>query len=575
VLAALWRRKWIIVLCTAAGLIVALLYTSRQIEQYSASSQVLISGRASDQVVDQSGNQSVQEVNRQLENELSFIRSDATREEVTERLGFAPRVVASRSLDSDTITFKATGTDPTRVALAANTAAEVYVDLRAQRVIDDYLETAAVVQGQLDEAFEERDALTEPVETFRLSMDPNEVDLFGQPVNTPAEVMMYEAELERLEADVAGDLARLDATIATLENTLGQLELTGRLLEEGTAEVTQTARVPSEPFSPDVTKNLLMGLAAGLVLGLALALALEFIDQTLRSKEDVEQVTNLPVLAVIPRARGWRHKADPFLATAEDSFSPAAESYRTLRTSIEFLSIDHAKPRVLITSPEPSAGKSATVANLGVSLANAGHRVVVVDCDLRKPRLHAFFDVDPAVGFTSVVMGKASASEATVDIESIPGLSVIPSGPIPQFPAELLLGQRARTFIEHLRTQYDYVLIDSPPVLAVSDALVLARNVELVVLIARARGTTAGTLAQTAEMLAALDAPMAGAVLNCVRLSRSRGYGYGYGNKRYGGEGVDVPAVEMPSERRPDRHNLGSGDEPDVLDPASSTPAAG
>lgn len=547
VLTAVGTRKWIVLLCGVIGLAMAVVVTSRQSDQYSASSRVLISGRISDQVIDPSTQDNPQQASRQLENELVFIRSDASRDEVAARLGYQPAVTASRAPDSDLLTFKAIGTDPEQVALAANTAAEVYVELRAQRVIDDFLETSSVVEDQLDAVLIERDELVQPVEDFRASLDPAEVSPTGELVHSPAVISAYESELAQLEAGISRDLTRLDATIAALENTLGELELSGRLLEEGTAEVTQAARTPDEPFSPNVLRNLLFGLAFGLTLGLAIALTLEFLDDRVRTRNDIRPATKLPVLGTIPKVRGWQSKGSPPLVSKDDTHSAPSEAYRMLRTSIEFLNIDGDNSCILITSPDPSVGKSATAANLAVALANAGHRVVVVDCDLRKPRLHEYFGIESRVGFTSVLLGKALPEDATQSIDSVPGLHVVASGPVPQFPAELFHGGRTQAIFEDFRSRYDYVLIDSPPVMVVSDPLVLSRFADSVLLVVRARMTTLGALTRSLERLEELDAPVAGIVLNCSREQNS--YYSGYTVRETDDETSPAASLEAGTER--------------------------
>jgi capsular exopolysaccharide synthesis family protein len=208
--------------------------------------------------------------------------------------------------------------------------------------------------------------------------------------------------------------------------------------------------------------------------------------------------------------------------------SHAAEAYRTVRTSIEFLSLDHPITSVQVTSALAAEGKTTTLSNLAVTFAKGGQRVIVLCCDLRRPRVHEFFGLDNRIGFTSVLFGESPLQEAIQDVPSdgLP-LRLVASGPLPPNPAELLSSNRAASVIEALHERCDLLLIDSPPVLPVTDALVLAGLVDGVLLVGDSGATTKRSLGRAVELLRQVDAPLVGGVLNGVGARTEYGYQYG------------------------------------------------
>lgn len=216
--------------------------------------------------------------------------------------------------------------------------------------------------------------------------------------------------------------------------------------------------------------------------------------------------------------------------------SPAAEAYRVLRTNLQYATADRPARTLLVTSAGPEEGKSTTLSNLAVTLAQAQKRVAVIDCDLRKPTLHRIFDLDNGQGLTTVLVGAAAAEEVTqrVDIGQQSGaegcLHVIPSGPIPPNPAELLDSERMRALLPEIAGRYDHVLVDSPPVVAVADATILASRVDGVLLVVRSRMARNDLLREAKRLLEKANARILGAVLNDVAYSDDEyRYYYYYG----------------------------------------------
>ena len=260
----------------------------------------------------------------------------------------------------------------------------------------------------------------------------------------------------------------------------------------------------------------------------------EQLDDAVRGRADADRATNgLPVLGLVPRVPGWRNRTDPLLVTRDDPRSSAAESYRSLVTSLEFVGVDGSSRVILFTSPGASEGKTTTVANVGMAFAEAGHRTVIVDADLRRPRLHSFFEVAGSVGLSTVLSGKIDIATAVQTLDGEHPLHLVPAGPIAPNPAELLRTDTVEAALTKLRETFDVVVVDSPPVLPVADALVLSRYIDVAVLLATADSTGRRKLSRAVEALRQVDAPLRGVVLNGVGSAESDEYGY-YGEDEAG-----------------------------------------
>ena len=239
----------------------------------------------------------------------------------------------------------------------------------------------------------------------------------------------------------------------------------------------------------------------------------ERLDERLRGREDLEAQIAAPVLATVPRARGRRRRRQrDLVVTLTDPKGGSAEAYRTLRTNVQFLARTGTLSVIGIVSPAAGEGKTTTAANLAVSIAHTGKRVVVVSCDLRKPRLHRCFGSPNDPGVTSVMSGM-KLSEA-IQKPEIGSLRVLASGPTPPNPAELIGSEAMEQMIEALRMFADFVILDTPPLLAVSDGVSLASRCDGVLMVADARTTARGALAHAREQLQQVGANIVGGVLN-------------------------------------------------------------
>lgn len=290
----------------------------------------------------------------------------------------------------------------------------------------------------------------------------------------------------------------------------------------------QEASVPVKPVSPNVPLNIALGLLVGLVIGIAFAVLRETLDTRIRNERDVEQVTGLPIMGGI--AFDPKAQQRPLIVQA-DPRSPRSESFRSLRTNLQFLDVTDQPRSYVVTSSIQSEGKSTTASNLAIALTDAGHRVLLIDADLRRPKLASYFDIEGAVGLSDVLIRRATL-EDTIQSWGRGRLSILPAGAVPPNPSELLGSAIMQQLITGLEREFDYVLLDAPPLLPVTDAALLARHTGGALLVVAAGRTHKNQLKGAIESLAHVNASVAGLVMTMVPTKGPDAYGYaryGYG----------------------------------------------
>ena len=297
--------------------------------------------------------------------------------------------------------------------------------------------------------------------------------------------------------------------------------------------VIDRAEVPNRRHSPRLSLNLAVGLLLGLFAGVLAAFLLHHLDRSIHSAKALEALAHAPVLGVIPRLADGVTPA----TAAADLRSPFAESYRSVRTALQFATSHGLPYSLLITSPGPGEGKSTTARELARNIAQLGKRVLLVDADLRNPSQHQLNDLSNQAGLSNVLAGGASA-EQVVQASGEPNLSVITSGPLPPNPPELLAGERLAELLESLRGRFDMLVLDGPPVLGLADAPLLAHAVEATILVAAAEQTRSDSLQGACQRLASAHARIIGTLLTRFDLRR-KGESYGYGGYTYYSYGGD------------------------------------
>jgi capsular exopolysaccharide synthesis family protein len=311
-------------------------------------------------------------------------------------------------------------------------------------------------------------------------------------------------------------------------------------------KISMRAQTPTSPIGPQRNRNIFVAFLISLVAGMGLAFLLDYLDDSVRTSDDVGRNLALPTLALIPyQSGGERRKlllgakngngagASTALITLEDNRSPMAEAYRHLRTSLLFSSAGKPPQTILVTSSQPAEGKTTTAINTAITLAQSGAEVVIIDCDLRRPRLHNHFGLENIKGLTNYLSGDKNPSNMLNSYPKLPNLKIITSGPIPPNPAELLSSNEMKNLLQFLRGNFKHVIIDSPPAISFTDAAILSTLVDGVVLVAMAGKSSIHLMRRFKQRLANIGARIYGVVLNGIK-SNSVEYGYyGYSYSNY------------------------------------------
>jgi capsular exopolysaccharide synthesis family protein len=277
---------------------------------------------------------------------------------------------------------------------------------------------------------------------------------------------------------------------------------------------------------------------------------MDSLDTGLRTIAEVESVTELPSLAVIPRARKLSVEQGVSLTTPEknlavlsQSKSQFAESFRALRTSLLLSTTGHPPKFILLTSATPSEGKTTLATNLACVLAQGDAHVLLIDADLRRPSVHHRFGMTGKVGLTTVLTGASSLEKAVQNVSEVPNLDILPAGPMPPFPTEMLSSDAMDSLLQHCGEVYTHVLIDTPPILSVTDGVVLARHADAVVLVVRHGKSSKHVVRRARDLLVRSGAPLTGIVLNDIDLNSPDYYGY-YGYSGYSYASADSGSWE-------------------------------
>lgn len=329
--------------------------------------------------------------------------------------------------------------------------------------------------------------------------------------------------------------------------------------------VEERASIPEEPVVPKKFRNIAVGIVLGLALGIGLAMLRDLFDNTIKDRELLEQVTGISMVGIVPLDKERRNK--PAISFDTDN-SGIAEAFRKLRTNLQFLSVDNPPRVIVVTSSAPSEGKSTTAINIALALAEAENNVVLVDGDMRRPSLSKYLDLVGSVGFSTVLSGGAELSDV-LQATKYPRLTVLTAGPNPPNPSELLGSQAAKRLLTELRTRYDYVIVDSSPLLAVTDGAILATQADGVILIARYGYTKREQLAQAVQNLHAVDATLLGVVATMTPTRGTGAYSYQYGYGYYG-EHSSLKKADLDVPESPATHPAEVQDGPAPADSASS-----
>ncbi|HEB13188.1 MAG TPA: polysaccharide biosynthesis tyrosine autokinase [Actinobacteria bacterium] len=519
------ERRRDIVLITLVTILVVFLFSIVQKPIYKASA--LIEVQPSDAGSSFLGQLNLPSVYSQPERQLSTQADLVTAEPlalmVIDKLNlkmtpeeFTKKVSVSAGENTDLIEITVADTDPIKASLIANTLTETFLTNTKKAA------SSEVSKAKDEVSFKMKD-IQEDVRLYsRLNNKEGEE---GKPGESDENVQSRIAIAKDIYTDLAGKYQQLKI----LED-----------LSTGGLKMVVVATTPRRPSSPDIPKNLFLALVLGLAFSGTWVFGTEYLDNTIKNADEVEKYLEIPVLGQIPIVKDKEAEKStdkdetPVRAQIVHSSSIAAEAYRSLRTNIQFINFDSQARSIIITSPTAGDGKTTVATNLATTLSLAGSRVILVDCDLRHPKVHEVVDLDNTLGLSNVLVKSHDLNEVTQEVGDA-GLSVITSGPKPPNPSELLGSGRMSELIQFLKEKFDYVIIDTPPVCAVTDAVVLAGKVEGVVLICSLYKTTREAAIESRRSLEKVNSKLMGAVINKVDHSRRYGYYSRYGGySRYG-----------------------------------------
>ena len=482
------QQKWLIAAVTALVLAVVMIRSYLQTPEYQSQARVLLRSTTG------------AFFNMQTESEL--VTSGPVANTVAESLDFEgdPSVLlgglsAGVSTDTEILVISYTAQDPEEAQQRAQGFAEGYLDYRVDQARREASATTKRLAEQVATLNERITTLTEQI---------------GE-TTSPARRSTLQTQINTLVSQLA-----LLETQRTQLPTPGDTEI---------GQIVQPASYPAVPYTPNHMQNAVLGLFFGLILGFGVALLRERLDDRLRGRRDLETYLGRPVLAMIPQVTSWRKGKEAMVVTISEPHSVVSEAYKSLRTSTLFVATNRGLKVLLITGPHPGEGKTVTMANLGVALAHADRRVIIVSADLRKPRLHEFFGLDNDRGVTTVLAGETPLVDALQRV-GVDKLRVLTSGPPPSNPAEVLGSEAMGQLVAQLRELADVVIIDAPPVLGVADALIVAPLADGVIFVTDPGKSSRSSVAHAVQELEQIDVPILGSVLNNFEPGRGHPYGH-------------------------------------------------
>ncbi|HNR46022.1 MAG TPA: polysaccharide biosynthesis tyrosine autokinase [Anaerolineaceae bacterium] len=497
-LSLLWHWAWLIVLVALVAGAGAFMYSSRLTPYYKAATTIMINEAPATQTTDLT---SLALSERLASTYAELMLKQPVLEDVINKLGLnvssgelKQMITVSAVKNTQLLLISVESTDPVLSAAIANTLVQEF-SVQIQEI-----QSARFSQSK--ETLEAQLADIESQVTYYAEQSASVTD--------PAEKEAVDSKLAQYREIYAGLLQSYEQV------RLSEAEVVSSIVQ------VEEATVPTVPVRPDILKTTLMAAMIGLVLSAGCVIAREVLDDTIKTPEEVVRLLDLPVLGVI------NHYSVPEgeLITNLHPRSPTTEAFRTLRTNVTFASLDRPVNTLLITSSEPGEGKTSVISNLAVVMAQTGRQVALLDCDLRHPTVHKRFGLQNTDGITHLFQSEQHLN-GSCQKTKIENLSILTTGPLPPNPAELLGSRRMETILGMVRENADFVLIDTPPTLAVTDATVLAPIVDGVILVVYPGKTHASSARHMVEQLRRVNARVLGVVLNNLNM-RSGRYGYHY-----------------------------------------------
>ncbi len=494
------RRKALIALLAVAAIAAAIAVSALQTPQFRAEARVAVDASSGSGLLDDDQNLSSNVRDRNLNNEVEFAQSDRVSERASNEFDTEISASISASGSSDILSFTVVNTDAEEAANIANTFADAYVTERSLASGERFIAAIDVINDRLGAISEER-------------------LLLERELTATSDAQSVQIQLDSLAVEES-----------RLRGQLNEIDVLSQLNGSTSVAILNAADAPTRPFAPSWVRNIALAVVAGLILGLGSALVLETLDDTILTKRDMENAADgTPVVGVIPstlKGRFSGRKERKLITSRSGAFT---EAFRSLRSAIELGQAAGNEVRsILVTSANPSEGKSTVAAHLAISFARSGANVLMIDADMHNPTQHQLFGVRNENGLAEELAQIGNAEIVTEQASGEGLLSVIPAGSSGSSPADLLRSVPAQEFIEKLTYAFDLVIIDSPPLRPVADTLPLARIADATLLAAMRGQTNAKEVDQAMELLARAQTRPLGSVLNRAD-EADGGYGYGYG----------------------------------------------
>ena len=508
------RWLWLLVLLTLVGGALGFGISLLSEPVYRASATLLISQAPSGQISDYTAIITSERLARTY---AELIIKRPVLEEVANRLGpsLSPNqlegmVSVELVRDTQLLVLSVQDTDPARAAELANLIPTVFIEQNQQLQDSRYAASKQSLSAELD--------------TLNQQIIDTEAAIGA--MGTPA-TAQERADLDRLQTQLTSYRQSYTGILQTYESIrLAEAQSTSTII------VAESAATPTVPVRPRKLFNTGLAGMVGFLSAAAIALLAEYLDDSIKTPEHVRSVLGLPVLGVLSRLPTDSLKGGPIALS--DPRSPATEAYRALRTNIQFSALDKPLRRILVASSGPGEGKSTVAANLGVVMAQAGLKVILLDGDLRRPTLHKVFNTTNPYGLTHLMLHPRDRLKDAMTPTSVPNLYLLATGPLPPNPAEMLASQKMTALLEEMTHYADVVIVDSPPISAVTDATVLSGKVDGVVLVVNPGSTRIPPALHAKEDLERAGATILGVAAN--RVTSGRSGTYYYINEQYYGE---------------------------------------
>jgi capsular exopolysaccharide synthesis family protein len=578
----IWQWAWLIAIAVVLAAAIAYYVSSRQTPVYESTTKILISRPAEESNNQYYSYYDAQQVSTYVQ----MITTQPLMDIVSEQLGFtvtANQVSASQISETTILSISVTDTDPQRAALIANTLVTVFSEYNDTLQASRYEESETSLQNQMAQVENQIQNIQSQIQTAstvgaaqqRTQVEGQISDVQAQIAALQVEIQTYQSYVEQTPTPSSSNatptpLAAYQTTLSEKESQLAQLqsiltlyqEIYANLVVEGQTTNTnandqisslqtnlalyqqiysnllnsyenirlarlssstnvvqlEPALPPDEPIRPQPMQSALLAGAVGLMLTVGIIFLVEFLDDTVKNPDEITNRFQVPVVGIITHHdTGNGHP----IAQVEPR-SPVAEAFRSIRTNLRYASVDRTITRILVTSPMPGDGKTTIAVNLAISLAQSGSHVTIMDADMRRPSLHRALSIKNRVGLSTLFVQRTLHIEGSIQSTKIPNLTMVSSGEIPPNPSELLGSIKMQEIIDSIQKQTEVLVIDTPPIMSVTDAVVLSPLVDGVVLVVRPGATKMDALKHAIEQLRRVNANIIGVVLNDIQIQRTR-----------------------------------------------------